>query len=117
MPTTDSAMMDQVKAEPEGDPLAIQTSDNSLEDKKTFSEEADSLNLLSTKIKPECEDLAPGIKLEGTPVPSNSATVKCEAEELSCYVNTVKEEILLEETTHEVEVTVQRYPRQSCVIR
>ncbi|XP_069697097.1 uncharacterized protein [Periplaneta americana] len=86
--------MDVIKMEHEVDPL-----------------ERNSLNQPLTKIKADCEDhgydLTSQMKLEEAAVPINTATMKYEAEEELCDVDTVKEELLLEAATHEGEVIAE----------
>ncbi|XP_069675961.1 zinc finger protein 664-like [Periplaneta americana] len=81
--------MDVIKTEPEEDPLAIEESKDGvdIEEKMPFLEEED-LSLLSSHTvdnKLECADPSYEIKLEGNPV-------KCEPEEASYILPTVKEE-------------------------
>ncbi|XP_069697090.1 zinc finger protein 37 homolog isoform X3 [Periplaneta americana] len=89
--------MDVIKMEHEVDPL-----------------ERNSLNQPLTKIKADCEDhgydLTSQMKLEEAAVPINTATMKYEAEEELCDVDTVKEELLLEAATHEGEVIAEGFP-------
>ncbi|XP_069673339.1 uncharacterized protein [Periplaneta americana] len=97
------AVMDVIKAEPEVDPLAVQTSgNNDLEEKKPLREEVNLLNVQLTEIKAECE--ASEIKFEDTPVPAAVPIVKCEAEEELCDLDTIKQELKLEVATEENEV-------------
>ncbi|KAJ4447036.1 hypothetical protein ANN_09025 [Periplaneta americana] len=96
--------MDKVKTKPEGDPFTVQSSAHTkLEEKKSSSEEVNSLNQRSTEINMECDedscDLTSQIRFEEVLLPNNFPMVKCEAVEESCYVETIKEE---EETTDEV---------------
>ncbi|XP_069672774.1 zinc finger protein ZFP2-like isoform X1 [Periplaneta americana] len=89
-------VMDAIKMEPEVDPLAIQTSNNTdWKEKKFSSEEFNSLNLQSIKIKEENEDHISGvtseIKFEESSVPFNLSLVKCEVEEELCDLDTIRE--------------------------
>ncbi|XP_069672835.1 zinc finger protein 723-like [Periplaneta americana] len=87
--------MDAIKMEPEIDPLAIQSSD--VEEKKHLSEEVNVLNLHPTLIKKEyvdhSYDLSPEMTSDDTHTPINFAFVKCEAEEESRDLDTMKLEL------------------------
>ncbi|XP_069672795.1 uncharacterized protein [Periplaneta americana] len=94
--------MDAFKKEPEVDPLAIQTSDNTdLEEKKSISEEGNLLDLHVAAIKTECVDqdydLTSEFKVEQISVGTNFIEAKCKAEEELCDLNTMKDELKLEE--------------------
>ncbi|XP_069684419.1 uncharacterized protein [Periplaneta americana] len=102
-------VMDMIKTEPEVDPLAIQTSDNTdLEEKKPFSEEVNLLNLQSTEMKKEYVDHSYDLT-SNTRVPINFAFVNCEPEEESCDLNTVQEELKIEVTAEQDEVLTERF--------
>ncbi|XP_069669503.1 uncharacterized protein [Periplaneta americana] len=77
--------MDVIKMEPEVDPLAIQTSENTdIEEKKPISEEGNLLDLHMAGIKTECVDHSWDVTLETeveeTIVPTNFVTAKYKAE-------------------------------------
>ncbi|XP_069697116.1 uncharacterized protein [Periplaneta americana] len=103
--------MDVIKAEPEVDPLAIEASDDTGLEEKPLSQEGNSWNPLLTKIKTKCEDhshdVTSGMKLEDTAVPIISPVMKYEAEEESCDVDIVKEELWMQATTQESEVMAE----------
>ncbi|XP_069697052.1 uncharacterized protein [Periplaneta americana] len=106
-------MMDVVKTETEADPLAIQTSDNTdRKEKKPLSEEVNFFNLHLTQIKKEyvdhSYDLTPEMTLDDTQVPVNFTFVKCEAEEESCDLDTLKEDLKLEVTAEEDDILTER---------
>ncbi|KAJ4425443.1 hypothetical protein ANN_28058 [Periplaneta americana] len=71
--------------------------------------EVDLLNLDLTEIKTECKDNAHDviseIKVEEVGVSLTSPMVNCEAEEVLCDLNTVKDELKLELTVEENELT------------
>ncbi|XP_069673203.1 uncharacterized protein [Periplaneta americana] len=76
--------MEEIKKEPEVDPLTIQCSDNTdTDEKKPLSEEGNLLDLHVAGIKTECLDhscdLTSDIKVEQTAVPTDSVTTKCKA--------------------------------------
>ncbi|XP_069671122.1 oocyte zinc finger protein XlCOF6-like isoform X2 [Periplaneta americana] len=78
--------MDEIKMEPEIDPLSIETSDNTdLEEKKPFLEEGKSFDLHLNRIKEECldqsSDFNSEINFEDIAMPNNVSVVKCETEE------------------------------------
>ncbi|XP_069672789.1 zinc finger protein 501-like isoform X3 [Periplaneta americana] len=101
--------MDLIKMEPEVDPLAIQTNDNTDVEKKEFlSEGVNSLNLHSTRIKKEPEvyscDLTSDVTFGEIAMPNNFQFVKCEIEEELCELDRVKEELKFEVTAEEDEI-------------
>ncbi|XP_069685646.1 zinc finger protein 664-like isoform X2 [Periplaneta americana] len=90
--------MDVIKIEPEVDPLDLPSIDTAnLEEKKHFSADGNSLALHVTEIMTECGDHCfdhtSKIEVGETPGPSNSPTVKCEAETELCAFGTVKEKL------------------------
>ncbi|XP_069670721.1 zinc finger protein 723-like [Periplaneta americana] len=90
--------MDIIKTEPDVDPLAIQTSDGiDTEEKKPLCQERNFLDLgmNAERVNHSC-DLPSGIKVEETAMPTNFVAVKCKAEDESSYLDTVKEEHMLE---------------------
>ncbi|XP_069696998.1 uncharacterized protein [Periplaneta americana] len=99
--------MDVVKMEPEFDPLAIPTCDNTdVEEKKPSREEVDLLTQHSTQIKGECVDhsYSPAAEMtfEEARVPINFTFVKCELDD-QCDLDRVKEELKVEVTEEEDE--------------
>ncbi|XP_069672711.1 uncharacterized protein [Periplaneta americana] len=78
--------MDMIKEEPEVDPLATQSSDNTdTDEKKPLSEEGNLLDLHVTGIKTECVDnsydFTSETKFEETAVPTDFVYIKCKAED------------------------------------
>ncbi|XP_069683090.1 zinc finger protein OZF-like isoform X2 [Periplaneta americana] len=108
--------MDAIKTEPEGDPLAVETSDNL--EKKPLPEEVNLLTLHPAQIKEECVDhtyeLTSEIPLDKDRVPINFAFVKCEAEVESTELNKVKQEMKLEATAEEEEIFTESIAGSQC---
>ncbi|XP_069671032.1 uncharacterized protein [Periplaneta americana] len=104
-------MMDVIKMEP-GDPLAIKKCDNTeMEEKKPLSQEGNVLHLQVTEIKTECKEHCTDPKSEMTfeenPAPLGIGIVKSEAEEETCALDQVKEEVKLEVTTEENDIITE----------
>ncbi|XP_069672797.1 zinc finger protein 239-like [Periplaneta americana] len=102
--------MDEIKTEPEADPLAVQTGDSTdLEEKKPLSEGGNLLDLNMTRIKQEYVDddnydLTAEIKFEEIILPNNFAMVKCEAEEESCDLGLEAEQLNMKAMAEQDEV-------------
>ncbi|XP_069671103.1 zinc finger protein 570-like [Periplaneta americana] len=114
MELNSSVAMDVIKTEPEVDPLAIQTSDNTdVGEKKPLSEELNLLNLSTTHIKTECNDYSSSVssemKYEEILVPNNFPVVKYEDQPEFYELNIIKEEQDLEVTPEENEVLTQSF--------
>ncbi|KAJ4425885.1 hypothetical protein ANN_27511 [Periplaneta americana] len=104
--------MDVIKMEPDVDPLAIETNENTdSEEKKAFSQDVNLLNLHPTQIKTECKNISYDVISElqhgETPVAIKDPKIKCEAEEQYCDLDAVKEELKLEVTTEEYEILAE----------
>ncbi|XP_069681277.1 zinc finger protein 891-like [Periplaneta americana] len=106
-------VMDVIKMEPDVDPLAIQSSnDTESEERKPLllyvTQEGNLLTSHVAWIKEECVDPSCeptlNIKHEETPVPITVPVVKCEAEEDLCGTVAVKQELKLEVTAEDDEV-------------
>ncbi|XP_069669460.1 zinc finger protein 665-like [Periplaneta americana] len=95
-------VMDVIKTEAE-DTL---TRDSTVEEEeeKSLSEEGNLLDLRVSGIKTECDPT-----FEGTPVPYFYPIIKCEVEERSCDVDTVKVELKQELTANEDEVMSESF--------
>ncbi|KAJ4425878.1 hypothetical protein ANN_27504 [Periplaneta americana] len=109
---TDVGVMDVIKMEPEVDPVTIQTSDIAdIEGRKPLSEEENLLDLHVTEIKTEYidhrYDLGSEIAFEESAVPIDFLLVKSEAEENSCELDQVEEEVKLEIMVEEDEVITE----------
>ncbi|XP_069685650.1 uncharacterized protein [Periplaneta americana] len=105
--------MDVIKIEPEVDPLDLPSIDTAnLEEKKHFSADGNSLALHVTEIMTECGDHCfdhtSKIEVGETPGPSNSPTVKCEAETELCAFGTVKEKLKQEIGTDDDKILTER---------
>ncbi|XP_069671139.1 uncharacterized protein [Periplaneta americana] len=105
-------MDDVIKMEPEVDPLSIQTSDDAdIEEKKPLSEEGNLLDFHVTEIKTEFIDHKCDLKSEMTyaeaAVSVDFPMLNSEAENNSCEVDEVKEEVKLEGTSEENEVLTE----------
>ncbi|XP_069670063.1 uncharacterized protein [Periplaneta americana] len=101
--------MDVIKMEPDINPLPLESNDT--EEKKSLSEEGNLLDLPVTRIKEDCVDdsyIHTEIKFEENILPITFPVVKCEAEEVSFVVSTLKEESLLEVSTEESGVLTER---------
>ncbi|XP_069669626.1 uncharacterized protein [Periplaneta americana] len=111
--TCPRAVMDDVmKMEPDSDPLAIETSDNAYtEEGKPLSEEGNLLDFHFTEIKTEYIDHTYDVKSEMTfeeaAVSVDFTIVKNEAEENSCELDEVSDEVKPEVTGEENEVLTE----------
>ncbi|XP_069669821.1 zinc finger protein 239-like isoform X1 [Periplaneta americana] len=97
--------------EPNINPLPMQSSDT--EEKKSSTEEGDLLDLHVTRIKVECVDDSYNhtseIKFEEIILPNNFPVVKCEAEDESCELDQMEEEVKLKVTAKEDEVLTKSF--------
>ncbi|XP_069673423.1 gastrula zinc finger protein xFG20-1-like isoform X1 [Periplaneta americana] len=103
--------VDDIKTEPMVDPLAIQPCDDAVKEENPSGDEGNLLDLHVTRIKEECidesNDHTSEMKFEEIILPNNFPVVKCEAEEVSFAMSTVKEETMLEVTTEESDVLTE----------
>ncbi|XP_069670425.1 uncharacterized protein [Periplaneta americana] len=136
--STGQVMMDEIKMEPEVDPLGLQPDENTLEVKEntTLSEVGNLSHLQVADIKTECVDgwydLTPEIKVEdipepvsfaivksepeSTPVPYIYPTIKSEVDEDSFHLERVQQEVKLEissEDNEEMPIMLKRATHQN----
>ncbi|KAJ4425371.1 hypothetical protein ANN_27986, partial [Periplaneta americana] len=107
-----TVVMDVIKLEPGSDPLGIEMSGIAhIEEKKPLSGDRNLLDLDVTKIETECIDHRYDVKsemtFEETAAPIVFPVLKSEAEEKSCELDLVKEEVKLEVTAEENEVFIE----------
>ncbi|XP_069671074.1 zinc finger protein 239-like isoform X1 [Periplaneta americana] len=105
-------VMDVIKMEPDSDPLAIQRSDNAdAEENKPLSEDEKLRDRYMNEIKTECidhsYDLNSETSFKETSVRIDFPVVKSEAEELSCDMAQVKEDVKLEAKVEEEEILTE----------
>ncbi|XP_069670786.1 uncharacterized protein [Periplaneta americana] len=103
-----SVVMDAIKVETEVDPLAIQASGDTDTEEKSLAEDLDLLNLQLTQVKRECHDQISEINCGETPVTIISPEVVCKVENPWFGLDTAKEEVKLEVTAEENEVSADR---------
>ncbi|XP_069669595.1 uncharacterized protein [Periplaneta americana] len=89
-------MMDDINVKPEVDPLAAPENDTNVEE--SLPTDGDSQPENTKEIKEECEnatyDHDSAVKCETPTAYFSFVSVECEPEEISCNVDTVKEEVL-----------------------